>query len=262
MRPTCLASSSHGNCFILEFDVKGIPTRIMVECGVPKTTLYQRLNENGIDISSIKACLITHAHKDHSCSAFDINQAGIPLFASKETLDAIQVSGTIMESQKAIKICDGIFAMAFNVEHDCPGSMGFVIKTNQECVLFINDHKRWTCNLKNFEPDYIFIESNYDHKVVYAQLGDLKKRITTCELSQQEWNECKTKIAQHERNLNSHCSLHGTLYGLKKLNLKKTKCIFLIHLSDRYANEYRMKNEVEKHYGILTLAAQKNGGIK
>lgn len=262
MKPTCLASSSAGNCYVLEFMVKGVPTRIMVECGIPKTTLYQRLNDNGIELKSVQACLITHAHGDHSCAAKDLHYLGIPMFGSVETLNAIGISGTYLEELKPTKVVDGIYVMAFAVEHDCPGSMGFIIKTSEECVIFVNDHKKWDCDLRNFKPDYIFIECNYFHKVVYAQINEIRKALKHEPLSMPEYIEYKTKMAQHERNLNAHCSLHGTLRGLEKLNLKNTKCIFLMHLSDRYANEYKMKNEVELKTQILTMVCQKNGGIK
>ena len=262
MKPICLASSSQGNCYILEFMVNGMPTRIMVECGIPKATIYQRLSKEGIDITTIQACLITHSHGDHSSAARDMERIDIPIFASQETLTAIGVDGTPMKRLTPTKICDGIFAMAFDVEHDCPGSVGFVIKTKDECVIFVNDHKRWTYDLRKFKPDYVFIECNYFHKVVYAQISELRRKIKNSPLSKEEYQECKMKIAQHERNLNSHCSLHGTICGLNKLNLVNCKAIFLMHLSDRYANEYKMKNEVQFEKQILTLVCQKNGGIK
>lgn len=262
MKPICLASSSAGNCFIFEFMVEGVPTQIMVECGIPKKTLYTRMNQERLELCNIKACLITHAHKDHCVAAQDLHYLGIPIFATVETLNAIGITGTQLKNLTPTTVCEGIKVMAFEVEHDCPGSVGFVIKTKDECVIFVNDHKRWNCNLINFKPDYVFIECNYYHKVVYAQLNELRKKIKNCPLSHEEYEEARLKIAQHERNLNSHCSLHGTLCGLRRLNLKNTKCIFLMHLSDRYANEYKMKNEIQLETQILTKVCQKMGGIK
>lgn len=262
MKPTCIASSSSGNCYVFEFDIEGMPTRIMVECGVPMSDIYKGLNKNLIGIETIKACLITHAHQDHCKAARDMARIGIPVFASKPTLNALQLETEELHHLEPKCVVKGIYAMPFEVEHDIEGAFGFVIKTKTECVIFVNDHKRWTCDLRNFKPDYVFIECNYYHKVVYAQLNELKKKMATTSLSLDEFNESKLKIAQHERNLNSHCSLHGTLKGLDKLNLTKCKAIFLMHLSDRYANEYKMKNEVQLHTGILTYVCMKNGGIK
>ena len=72
MKAECLASSSSGNCFILDFDVNGDTARIMVECGISIKDIYSKCNKLGIMVSSIQVCLITHAHSDHSKSAKNI----------------------------------------------------------------------------------------------------------------------------------------------------------------------------------------------
>lgn len=262
MKAYCLASSSSGNCYILEFENDGIPTRIMVECGIPLKEIYKRSSEYGIDLSTIKCCLVTHAHGDHSKAAKDMIRLGIPLFAHKDTLSLLNLKGRELVELKPIGVCEGIKVMAFSVEHDISGAVGFVIKTKNECVMFINDHKRWTANLSNFKPDYIFIECNYDHTVVYAQVYELKKLKKNVVSGSLEAKDINSRLAQHERNINAHCSLNGTIKGLNKLNLKNTKCIFLMHLSDRYANEYKMKREVQLSTGIRTLVCYKAGGVK
>lgn len=262
MKAYCLASSSSGNCFVLEFDINGIPTRIMVECGIPLKEIYKRAALNLIDIASIKCCLITHAHGDHSKAVHDLNRLGVPVFATKGTLALLNADGEELVDKEPKRLCEGISVMPFSVEHDIDGAVGFIIKTSTECVIFVNDHKRWTCDLSIFKPNYVFIECNYDHKVVYAQLNELQKLKKTSVLSPLEEKDVNVRIAQHTRNLNSHCSLHGTIKGLAKLNLSRCRAIFLMHLSDRYANEYRMKNEVQVSTGVLTYVCGKNGGIK
>ena len=258
MKAYCLASSSAGNCYILEFDINGVPTRIMVECGIPLKDIYTRASEYQLDLATIKCCLITHAHGDHSKAARELNRIGLPLFAHKDTLTLLNIRGEELVNFKPKSLCEGIKVLAFPVEHDIDGAVGFVIKTAAECVIFVNDHKRWTCDLSNFKPDYIFIECNYDHKMVYAQVHVLKEILK----AHPDDKESAIKLAQHTRNLNSHCSLNGTLKGLCKLNLTRCKGIFLMHLSDRHANEYRMKNEVQAKTGIVTCVCGKRGGIK
>ena len=257
MKAYCLASSSHGNCFIFEFNINGVPTQLMVECGIPLKEIYARTMtaDTNIYISNIKACLVTHAHSDHSKAARDLAKRGIPVFATKPTLSALNIEGEELVELQPKRVCDGVSVLAFAVEHDCEGSVGFVIKTQEECVIFINDHKKWNDNLSAFKPNYVFIECNYFHKIVYAQLYELKKKT---ELTLEE----RQRMKQHERNINAHCSLNGTIKGLKKLNLSKCEFIVLTHLSDRYANEYEMKNQVQAATGIRTLVAGKNGGIK
>ena len=262
MKSYCLASSSSGNCFVFEFEIDGKPHLIMVECGLPIKEIYSKLNELNIQLSTIEACLITHAHQDHCKSAKQLLNVGIPLFATQSSFEAISCKGNIIYPKTPKKLLNGLSVMAFEVEHDIEGAVGFVIKSKTETVIFVNDHKMWRDNLINFKPDYVFIECNYDHKVVYAQYYELKKQKAAIGLNSQDEREINIKLAQHERNLNAHCSLAGTIKGLSKLNLKNCKAIFLMHLSDRYANEYRMKNEIQNRFHIRTYVCLKKGGIK
>lgn len=262
MKVYCFASSSSGNCYILDFDISGVSVKIMAECGIPLPSIISKCNEFGVQLSSVEACLITHAHGDHCKSAKKLNDLNIPIFAHKDTLERINIKGNELTPLKPTKVANGVFVMPFEVEHDIDGAVGFVIKTKNECVIFVNDCKRWTTDLRNFKPDYVFIECNYDHKMVYAQYHELRAIKEANNLSEKELKEVNIKINQHERNLNSHMSLAGCLKGLDKLSLSNCKAIFLMHMSDRYANEYKMKNEVQMHTGIKTFALSKKGGIK
>ena len=227
----------------------------------PDVQIYSKLNNYELDFTKICGCLITHAHGDHSKAARDISKRGIPLFATPGTFGAIYCHGTELLN-KPVKITEGLYVLQFPVEHDIEGACGFVIKTAKETVIFINDHKKWSTDLSIFKPDYVFIECNYDHKMVYAQMHELERKINTPGFSDKEKLLFQQALNQHTRNLNSHCSLLGTIKGLSKMNLKNTKCIFLMHLSDRHANEYKMKNEVEFATKIRTYVCKKGGGIK
>ena len=95
----------------------------------------------------------------------------------------------------------------------------------------------------------------------WMDIHELQKEIRNDQLDSIETKEHNIKIKQHERNINAHMSLHGTLVGLSRLNLRYCKMIVLMHLSDRYANEYLMKNEVMRQTGVRTYVAGKEGGI-
>lgn len=262
MKAYCLASSSAGNCYILQFDINGVPTQIMVECGIPMSDIYKKCNQNGIMLNETECCLVTHGHNDHCLSANKLSQMGIKVFATKPTLERAKAKGEEIIPMKVYNVAKGVAIMPFEVEHDIDGAVGFVIKTQKECVIFINDCKYWKPNLINFKPNYVFIECNYDHIMVYAQYHQIKKDIESNTLFGDDLKEAQIKLKQHERNLNSHMSLHGTLRNLKKLNLRYCQAIFLMHLSDRYANEYRMKNDVQLSTGVKTYVCKKNSGVK
>ena len=254
MKAYCLASSSSGNAFIIEIG----GATLLIECGIPLKEIYQKCNEFNIDFSKVCACLITHAHKDHCLSADSIFSHGVSLYASKGTQDRLKAKINILEPLKVCKIVEGVYVLPFEVEHDIEGALGFVIKSKDETIIFINDSKRWNVDLRNFKPDYVFIECNYDNKVVYAQMAQIKKSFE----SGIDDKELRIRMAQFKRNTNAHQSLNSCIKGLKSLNLTNCKSIFLMHLSDRYANEYKMKNAIENVFKIKTYVCKKKGGIK
>ena len=262
MKAYCLASSSEGNCFVLDFDINGTSHKIMVECGLPYKTILSKLNELQLSLKDIEACLVTHHHGDHSRSIKQLYDRDIPVFASKGTLETLNAKGNVIYPKQKFRVLEGVLALGFPVEHDAVDSMGFVIKTPYECVIFINDNKRWTTNLTHIKPDYVFIECNYENKFVYAQISELTKRKTELFPEDDELREVNTKLKQLERNVNAHMSLRGCIKGLHKLNLEKCKAIILMHLSDRYANEYKFKSDIQYEFGIRTYVAKKQGGIK
>ena len=262
MRAYCLGSSSSGNAFLLDFDIGGKSTKVLIECGFSLSYIYQKCNENGIAFNEVQACLITHSHQDHCKSARELTRLNIPLFATNETFKALSIKGNVIEPRQKFRVANGLFGMCFPVEHDVEGSVGFILKTEQECVIFIIDHKRFTTNISHFKPDYVFIECNYDHKVVYPQYHELVRHKEDLAYEDDERREINVKLKQMERNINSHASLRGTEKGLAKMNLSNCKGIFLTHLSDRYANEYKMKNEIQAMFGVKTYVALRKGGIK
>jgi len=67
---TSLASSSHGNCYVVS-DGK---TTILLECGIS----FRRIKKGlGFDLSNIRACLVSHEHKDHAKSVMDFIKSGV-----------------------------------------------------------------------------------------------------------------------------------------------------------------------------------------
>ena len=67
---TSLASSSHGNCYV----VSDGETAILLECGIS----FRRIKKGlGFDLSAIRACLVSHEHKDHAKSVMDIIKSGV-----------------------------------------------------------------------------------------------------------------------------------------------------------------------------------------
>ncbi len=81
---------SYGDCntYILKTE-KGC---VMFDCGNGETweQLVKNMRYWGIDPESIKACMLTHAHLDHSGAAHILRKNGVQLYAGKNTAEALQ----------------------------------------------------------------------------------------------------------------------------------------------------------------------------
>ena len=96
MKFESLASSSHGNVYI----VSDKDTRILLECGVSYKKLKQLC---GFMTADLAACLISHEHKDHSACAKDLIAAGVPVYMSSGTAEALELEGAALDAAQAVE---------------------------------------------------------------------------------------------------------------------------------------------------------------
>lgn len=257
MKVKCLGSSSMGNCYLMQFsNEQGYKQTIMIEAGYSWSEIIKKLivNDAAEMFYNTNACLVTHGHSDHAKGIKQATFNGLDVYATRETHEqhGTLPRGKIIKDQDMTCIAPELYVYSFKVEHDYPNSLGFIIKckATDETVLFINDCKYYKQDLSAFKFDYVFMECNYEDKYTYTIYNKAKKEGD------------KIRMAQYERVIDSHMALTTTKKNLQKLDLSKTKAIFLMHLSDRNANEYKMKNEIQKLTGKTTLVCQRNGGIK
>ena len=78
MRFESLASSSHGNAYIVSDD----HTHILIECGVTHKKLQQLC---GFQTTGLDACLVSHEHKDHSACVEKLIGSGVDVYLSQGT---------------------------------------------------------------------------------------------------------------------------------------------------------------------------------
>jgi phosphoribosyl 1,2-cyclic phosphodiesterase len=229
-----LASSSKGNCYIIKHENQAL----MVECGLQAKEIHRRLFKNQIDFADIMAVVVTHSQCDHAIAALDLS-VNLPILASFQTLQAcgIKANGYALDEWKAVHI--GAFTItSFSVDHDCDGAVGFIIETENERLLFINDTKLVKWDFSGFDFDHVMIECNH-----CADVLNLK-------------DERTRRVAQ------SHMSLESTKLTLKKMNLQRTQAVYLMHLSTGNADENRMVREVQQAVGVPTFACQRDGGVR
>lgn len=129
MKFCVLASGSSGNCIYIES--KG--TRVLVDAGISRKTVQERLAQIGVELNGIAALCITHDHTDHT--------AGIPVLSGRHRLPLYATYGTsttvernskkqfewnLFEPGCAFSVGELTFE-AFAVPHDAGDPVGFVV---------------------------------------------------------------------------------------------------------------------------------------
>ncbi len=223
-----LASSSKGNCYLISDG----SSRLMIECGIP----LDRVRDE-IPLTCLDGCLITHDHKDHCKFVKDLAPY-CNIYASPGTLTVLDLGvykyrGTALISGRLATI-KTFKIVSFQTKHDAADPVGFLIySTRTEETLFFATDTFYISQQFSDKFDYIMIECNYQIELLKA---NLRKELVT--------------VAASQRLLSSHMEFGNVKNFLKKLDLEKTKQIYLLHLSNRNSNAEEMKR------GIMELTGK------
>lgn len=217
MKFTSLASSSHGNAYIVE----DRETRILLECGLSRRELQQLA---GFNLTAFSACVVTHEHKDHSGCVADLIKAGLPVYMSRGTADALGVEPAAAIRHGGQFRIGSVDIVPFTTFHDAAEPLGFLFKSriDGEALVFATD----TVNLAYRFPgvNLLAIEANYDRDIL-------------------ERSEKLPDKVRH-RITNSHMEISSLCHYLRGLDLKECREVYLLHLSDAMSNEGRFINRV------------------
>lgn len=222
MRFIPLASSSHGNAYLLD-DGR---TCLLIECGVS----YKKLQKlTGFGTTGIVGCLISHEHKDHAGCYDQLIKNGIPVYASQGTAEALECD--LFESLvDGEEIAIGTFDIKpFPTFHDAAEPLGFLIRSqvDGDKLVFATD----TVNLGYQFPgvNLVAIECNYDEMIL-----DRAERMP---------EKVRRRIS------NSHMSVMRACTWLSRLDMSGVREVYLMHLSDACSNEWKFKRLVERTVG-------------
>jgi len=117
-------SNSLGNAYILENSEEAL----LIECGVNFKLIKQALN---FDLEKVVGCIVTHEHGDHAKAIGEVLAAGIYVYASWGTHEALATSthhrAKVVYVGKSFQI--GNFrVMPFDVKHDVAEPFGYLIQ--------------------------------------------------------------------------------------------------------------------------------------
>lgn len=229
-----LGSSSSGNCYLLQNNEECL----ILECGIKWNEVKKALNYN---LSKVKGCLVTHEHKDHCKYINDAIEAGIDIYSTKGTLEALKIDSHrshSVEYLKSFKV-GGYNIIPFQIKHDCAEPVGYLIQHKDiGTLLFATDTYYLEYTFEHL--NYILIECNYSLDILNKNIEDGKVHPTF-----------KNRVLQ------SHFELQNAKSFFNANNLKEVRSIVLLHLSNNNSNAAEFKAEIEQITGKPVYIADK-----
>lgn len=226
-------SSSKGNCYLVESD--GIAP-LMIECGIPIKAIREKLD---FSLSGLAGCLISHEHGDHSGAVRDLLKAGVDIWTSEETAEALAIRNhhrtNILSADKQEYIKEWV-VLPFDLHHDVP-THGFLVGApNFEKLLFI--------------PDTSYIRNRFDSVNIIA----IECNYVADKLSHNIQSGAIPRVVGRRVRRN-HMSLDTVIGMLRANDLSRCREIWLLHLSDGNSDEKEMRRRVQEETGIATHIA-------
>ncbi len=181
------SSGSCGNCYYLGTGDKGI----LIDAGVSLRRLKKTLMENGLDMDSFSAILVTHDHLDHirHLGSF-CKRIAKPVFTTEDihsalarhtfTADHISSCRNILSEGEWNEVA-GFKVRYFVVPHDATQTVGYAIDIDDRRFVIMTDIGRMTDEAVEFArtADTVVVESNYDMDMLMSgpYTYELKMRI-------------------------------------------------------------------------------------
>ena len=171
MKFALLASGSKGNCCL----IKHKDTKLVIDCGTTRKYLKSCFEQISYDPMQSNALLITHTHSDHiaQMKLFD----PIPTYATQDIATS---------HLHGIRPYDRFELQDFRItvlpmSHDCEGTVGYVIETEDEKMVYVTDTGYIKDEVKEYirNADYYVFESNHDIEMLMQTTRPvyLKQRI-------------------------------------------------------------------------------------
>ena len=210
-----LGSGSKGNSFLFFSN----SFKILIDCGISRSKISNKLFEIGLSLADIDAILITHEHEDHVQGLKSIlDKYDLPIWMTMGTfsmLTGIEKSKvTMINGYTKFKILD-LICTPIVVPHDAKEPSQFTFEYNQFKFVYLTDLGHITDYVisKSLNANVIFLEFNYDDKMLENSKYpySLKKRIN---------------------GKYGHLSNKQSLEYLKNIDLDKLELLFCGHLSE------------------------------
>lgn len=232
-----LASSSAGNLY--HVTSKG-HAPLLIEAGVAFKTLRRLL---AFKVRELAGVLISHAHGDHSRSVKDLLAAGVNVYASPETGEALGIT----EHHNFAPLTAGQATqvgpwrvLPFELVHDVP-CLGFLVADQAgERLAYISDTAYVPVRMERLA--IVAIEANYSRGI----LDHLIEQGT---------------VDQHHaaRVIRNHLSVEHAAAFLAASDLTQAREVHLLHLSGGSSDARAFKEQIERIVGVpVHVAAERS----
>ena len=165
-----LASGSNGNCYYIGNDHEAI----LIDAGLSARQLQLRIDDKNLDVSKIKAILITHEHSDHSRGARVFSKRlQIPVYLTKKTFLAMRRAvqpENVLWFEPNVSFRLGLFDIfPFSKQHDAVEACSFRVSYAGKHIGVMTDIGDPCEHVKaNIAMCHaVFLESNYDEEMLF-----------------------------------------------------------------------------------------------
>lgn len=227
-----LASSSSGNCYA----VTDGATPLLLECGIRFKDIQAG---TGHRVTSMAGCLVSHEHGDHAKAVSDVARAGVDVYASQGTIDALGVTHHRLRPIRAHhKFQLGSWTvLPFDIIHDAAEPLGFLLVSEAGKVLYLTDTAY--CPYRFNGLTHLLIEANYSLDIIRQNVA-----------------AGSIPLSHKNRVIRSHMSIERVLDMLRANDLSRVREIWLLHMSAQSGDEAAFRRRVQEATGKPTFVAQ------
>lgn len=238
MTLTILASGSTGNGYLFE----ARHSALLVECGVRPEDMMRR---TAVPFSRIAGALLTHEHMDHAGYAARYAALGIPIYASRGTIEAVPLMNGTVRTLRSMEVLyiDDWKVMPFDTRHDAAEPLGFIIEHPEAGrILFLTDTRCCPYDFRELGLDHILVEANYDDAILDGNVAN-----------------GVIDAARAARTRGTHMSLRGACDLIKADQTAELKTVVLIHLSRHNADPAYFAEKAAETALFAKIAVAKAG---
>ncbi|SEB28055.1 MBL fold metallo-hydrolase [Paenibacillus sp. 276b] len=229
---TSLGSSSAGNAY----RITDGHTPLLLDAGLRYKDIQRGL---AFRVSELAGCLVSHDHGDHSIAIKDLIKAGVDIYTSSGTADALRLDSHRVRRVSALEpFTIGTWSiLPFDVQHDAAEPLGFLLaNTAGGKLLFATD----TYYIKHRFTGltHIMVECNYSINILNQNIA-----------------AGRVPAVLKNRLLRSHFSLENVKEFIRANDMRRVQEIHLLHLSDNNSDEALFKREIAALTGKLVYVA-------